>query len=83
VLDCFIVDFTCFDARLIVEVDGATHSTGEEMTRDAARSAALAASGFEILRFTNDDIYRNLDGVLETIWAKLVELRPRIEDSAS
>jgi very-short-patch-repair endonuclease len=83
VLDGFIVDFACFDARLIIEVDGATHSTDEEMARDAARSAALAASGCEILRFTNDDIYRNLDGVLETIWAKLAELRPRVEDSAT
>jgi very-short-patch-repair endonuclease len=82
VLDGFIADFACFDARLIVEVDGATHSTDEEMARDAARSAELAASGFAILRFTNGDIYRNLDGVLETIWAKLTELRPRIEDSA-
>ena len=81
-LDRFIVDFACFDARLVIEVDGATHSTDEDMVRDATRSAALAASGFEILRFGNDDIYRNLDGVLETIWAKLIELRPRIEDSA-
>jgi len=82
VLDGFIVDFVCFDARLVIEVDGATHSTDEETARDAARSATLAASGFEILRFTNDDIYRNLDGALETIWAKLMELRPRTEGSA-
>jgi very-short-patch-repair endonuclease len=82
VLDGFIFDFVCFDARLIIEVDGATHSTNEEIARDIARTTALAASGFEILRFTNGDIYRNLDGVLETIWAKLIELRPRIEDSA-
>ena len=47
-----------------------------------ARAAVLAASGSEILRFTNDEVYRNLDGVLETIWAKLNELRPRIEDPA-
>ncbi|HSV00636.1 MAG TPA: DUF559 domain-containing protein [Roseiarcus sp.] len=52
------------------------------MARDAARSAALAASGFEVLRLTNDDIYRKLDGLLETIWAKLIELRPRTEGSA-
>ena len=82
VLDDFIADFAWFDARLIVEVDGATHSTNEEIAGDATRSAALAASGFEILRFTNDDIYRNLDGVLETISAKLTGLQPRIEDSA-
>jgi very-short-patch-repair endonuclease len=82
VLDGFIADFACFDARLVVEVDGATHSTDQEIARDIARSAALVASGFEILRFTNADVYRNLDGVLETIWAKLIKLRPRIEDSA-
>ena len=67
VLDDFIVDFASFDARLIVEVDGATHSTDEEIARDTARSAALVASGFDILRFTNDEAHRNLDGVLGTI----------------
>ena len=79
VLDDFIVDFACFDARLIVEVDGATHSTDEEIARDAARSDALAASGFDVLRFTNDEVFRNLDGVLETIRMRLMELRPRLE----
>jgi very-short-patch-repair endonuclease len=83
VLAGFIADFACFDARLVVEVDGATHSTDQEIARDAARSAALAAQGFVILRFTNDDVYRNLRGVLETVRLKLMELRPRIEDSAS
>jgi len=63
-------------------VDGATHSTDEEIAHDAARSAALAAQGFAVLRFTNEDVCRNLDGVLETIRMRLMELRPRIEDSA-
>jgi len=62
--------------------DGATHST-EELARDAARAAALAAQGFAILRFTNDEVFHNLDGVLETIRLKLMELRPRIEDSGT
>ena len=81
ILGGFIADFASFDARLIIEVDGATHSTDDEIARDATRSAALAAQGFEILRFTNDDVFRNLPGVLETVWARLSELRPRIEDS--
>ncbi len=67
ILGGFIADFVCFDARLIVEVDGATHSTNEEIARDAARSAALVVQGFAVLRFTNDDVFRNLEGVLETI----------------
>jgi very-short-patch-repair endonuclease len=66
ILDGFIADFACLDARMLVEVDGATHSTDEQIARDAVRSAALAAEGFDILRFTNEDVYVNLDGVLET-----------------
>ena len=62
--------------------DGATHSTDEEITRDAARSAALRAFGFDVLRFTNDDVFRNLEGVLETIRIRLAELRPRVDDKA-
>jgi uncharacterized protein len=83
----FIADFASFDARLIIDPrtvirgDGATHSTDEELARDAARSAALVAQGFALLRFTNDEVFHNLDGVLETISLKLIELRPRIRDS--
>ena len=80
ILGGFIADFACFEARMVVEVDGATHSTDEEMARDAARSAALTAQGFDVLRFTNDDVRRNLDGVLETIRLRLTELRPRIDE---
>ena len=47
---------------MVVEVDGATHSTDEEIARDTARSAALIAQGFDVLRFTNEDVVRNLDG---------------------
>jgi very-short-patch-repair endonuclease len=82
VLNGFIADFACFEARLVLEVDGATRSTSEEIARDAARSAALAAQGFAVVRFTNEDVFRNLDGVLETVRAKVTDLRPRIEDSA-
>jgi very-short-patch-repair endonuclease len=82
ILDGFIADFASFDARLVVEVDGATHSTDEEIACDAARAAALAAQGFAVLRFANEDVYRNLEGVLETILMRLTELRPRNEDFA-
>jgi very-short-patch-repair endonuclease len=78
----FVVDFACLEARLVVEVDGATHSTDDELARDAARSAALNAQGYVVLRFTNGEIFHNTNGVLETIRLKLVELRPRLEDEA-
>lgn len=77
VLCGFIVDFACYEARLIVEVDGATHSTESELTKDARREAVLRASGNSVLRFTNEDIFHNLEGVVETIRLKLIELRPQ------
>jgi very-short-patch-repair endonuclease len=81
VLGGFVADFASFDARLVIEVDGATHSTAHEVAREAARSAVLAAEGYAVLRFTNDEVFRNLDGVLDTIRARLMTLRPRIDDS--
>jgi very-short-patch-repair endonuclease len=83
ILGRFIAGFACREARMTVEVDAATHSTEEEIARDAARSAALAAQGFAIPRFTNEDVHGNLDGVLETIRVRLMELRPRIDESAT
>jgi very-short-patch-repair endonuclease len=77
-----IADFACFEARMVIEVDGATHATDEEVARDTARSAALAAQGYDVLRFTNDDVFHNLNGVLETIYMRLIALRPRTDESA-
>ena len=82
ILAGFIADFVCYDARMVVEVDGATHSTDQEIAHDAARSAVLAQQGYDILRFTNEDVFGNLDGVLETIRLRLIELRPRLDDSS-
>jgi len=73
----FIVDFASFEARLIVEVDGATHSTESEVARDSRRDEILRSNGNSVLRFTNDEVFRNIEGVLETIRLKLRELRPR------
>jgi very-short-patch-repair endonuclease len=81
ILGGFVADFACFEARMVIEVDGATHGTDEEIARDAARSAALAAQGYDVLRFTNDDVFHNLNGVLETIHMRLATLRPRGDDS--
>ena len=68
---------------MVIEVDGATHGTDVEIARDTARSVALAAQGYDVLRFTNDDVFHSLDGVLETIYLRLIALRPRRDDSAT
>ena len=67
----YFVDFVCRDERFIVEVDGATHSTSDELRRDANRTEFLLARGYQVARFGNDEVYRNLGGVLATILAKL------------
>jgi very-short-patch-repair endonuclease len=63
----YIVDFVTLDGKLIVEVDGVTHSEPSELTRDEVRSNALEACGFHIVRVSNTDVYDNLEGVLEMI----------------
>jgi very-short-patch-repair endonuclease len=70
-IDRYIVDFVAIGAKLIVEIDGATHSTARELTRDAERTRILESLGFHIVRVTNIDVYKNLDGVLEMIVATL------------
>jgi very-short-patch-repair endonuclease len=70
-IDRFIVDFVCLDARLVVELDGATHSTDREIRRDVERTDILEACGYHVMRFANVEVHNNLDGVTETILAEL------------
>ena len=67
-LEGYILDFVCFEARLIVEVDGFQHA---ESGRDLARDAFFHGQGFRILRFWNEEIVRNLDGACLTILSEL------------
>ncbi len=64
----FVVDFVCREQKLIVEVDGGQHS---ESTKDAARDAQLVREGYRVMRFWNNDVLGNREGVLETILAAL------------
>ncbi|MBX3537754.1 MAG: endonuclease domain-containing protein [Chelatococcus sp.] len=70
-IDRFIVDFACIEAKLVVEVDGATHSTAAETLYDRNREAILTAAGYEVLRIGNADIYESMEFVRETILAAL------------
>ena len=64
----FIVDFVCFEQKLVVEIDGGQHA---ESGRDALRDAKLIKMGFRVLRFWNNDVMNNLDGVLTVILEQL------------
>ncbi len=64
----YIVDSVCFEAKLIVEVDGGQHNGS---LADEARDEWLTSQGFVVLRFWNNDVMGNLDGVLLTILNQL------------
>ena len=66
-IDKYIVDFITIDGKLIVEVDGATNGTPEQIRRDKLRTITLENFGFHVIRVSNTDIYENIEGVLEDI----------------
>ena len=66
-----IADFACARLKLIIEIDGATHGSPEERAYDNQRTRFLEEQGWSVVRFWNDDVYRNLDGVLTSIRQRL------------
>lgn len=67
-IDDFIVDFICFEQKLIIEIDGGQHLNSK---RDLGRDAKLISLGFEVLRFWNNEVMQNFDGVLAVIVTNL------------
>jgi very-short-patch-repair endonuclease len=67
----YFADFACHEQRLVIEVDGAQHNEPENVIRDTERSIYLQSRGYRILRFWNNDVLKNIDGVMETILAAM------------
>jgi very-short-patch-repair endonuclease len=65
----YIADFACMAAHVIIEVDGSQHGVGENVIRDEVRTRWLEAAGYRVIRFWNNDLTNNMDGVLESIYA--------------
>ena len=63
----FVVDFVCLPKKLILEIDGGQHNSEECIKTDNQRTIYLASKGFTILRFWNNEIFDNIQGVLEQI----------------
>jgi len=61
----FVVDFVCLEEKLVVELDGGQHAL--QKNADAARTAWLNREGYRVLRFWNNEVLRNTDGVLAEI----------------
>ncbi len=63
----YIADFVCHEARLILEVDGGQHGSGEQKRRDEVRDRWFVEHGYRTLRVWKNDVLQNLEGVLEVI----------------
>ena len=62
-IDNFIVDFYCAKLNLVIEIDGESHFTNEAKIYDAQRTLILESYGLQVIRFTNEDVLKNFEGV--------------------
>lgn len=74
VIGNYIVDFVCFDQKLVIELDGSQHAEAKE--RDESRDRWLSEQGFRVLRFWNNEWMAQAESVLETIWSALHKQPP-------
>jgi len=63
----YIVDFMCFEKKLIIELDGGQHNEISEKLKDEKRTLALKKKHYKVLRYWDNDVLQNIDGVLENI----------------
>jgi lysyl-tRNA synthetase class 2 len=61
----YVVDFVCPEEKLVVELDGGQHD--EQADADAVRTAWLESKGYRVVRFWNNEVFENMDGVLERL----------------
>lgn len=67
VIDGFIVDFYCDELGLCVEIDGGVHEDDEQKQYDKDRDEVLALRGLKVLRFSNDEVLGDWDGIVERL----------------
>ncbi len=63
----YIVDFYCPQAKLVIEVDGGQHYSGQIETTDKKRDEYLKSHGFKVLRFNNLEVLQNIEGVVDRV----------------
>ena len=63
----YIADLVCFSAKLLIELDGEPHDFEERQKADQNRDSFFTSEGFQVLRFTNEQVMSNLEGVVEAI----------------
>jgi very-short-patch-repair endonuclease len=73
VIGTYIVDFAANAPKLVIEIDGHTHDIDD--ARDAARTRFLVSEGYRVVRYSNSDVMKNLEGVLMHLAAVIAEMR--------
>nr|WP_258071342.1 endonuclease domain-containing protein [Vibrio jasicida] len=63
----YIVDFYCAELSLVIEIDGDSHFSTEGKEKDTKRDAFIEALGIKVLRFTNEEVMKQTESVLERI----------------
>ncbi|MBT0606666.1 vitamin B12 dependent-methionine synthase activation domain-containing protein [Aequorivita echinoideorum] len=74
IIGSYIADFICLKKNLIIEIDGLIHQLPEHKLKDGERTEWLEKKGYKVIRFTNEEVFKNTDKVLETIFKRLKEL---------
>ncbi|SDX97509.1 Very-short-patch-repair endonuclease [Allochromatium warmingii] len=73
-IETYIVDFISFEKKIVIELDGGQHLENREY--DQQRDDCLRANGYRVLRFWNNEVIDNIDGVLEVIRACCIAMAP-------
>ena len=73
IIDNFVADFYCYQARLVIELDGSQHCTPEGKLNDAERTAILERYGLQVMRFSNRDVDDKFEGVCSKIGKTIME----------
>lgn len=71
IIGMFITDFACLPKKLIIELDGGYHQLPDQQISDQERTEWLENKGFKVIRFTNDEVTGNTDGVINKIKKEL------------
>lgn len=76
-IEPYIVDFICLELKLIIELDGSQHI--DQLDNDAERTKVLNQCGFKVIRFWNNELFDNFDGVLESIRLDVEKQKPELK----
>jgi very-short-patch-repair endonuclease len=67
----YFADFACHKHRILIEVDGGGHAEARQIAADAARTAYLKSRGYRVFRFWNNEVLKEIDGVMSVIYAAI------------